>query len=151
MTTNEQSVTVDPMDQDISGIDTNFPRLAVGTYELKITGAEVVQNKAQTGNNLKLSLETIHEAKSTVGEPMPAGARLNMYIGLVPTEWTTQNGIAKKIAKLMKAAGLEGKPSAIIADPSQLVEKIVNAKVGINPEKDGYDESNSVKDLVIKK
>lgn len=142
---------IDPMDQDVSGIDTNFPRLAVGVYELKCTGAEVVENKAQTGNNLKLQFETINAAVSTSGEPMPSGARLSMYIGLVPSDRYSPADIAKKVAGLMKAAGIDGKPSAIVADPSQLVEKVVTAKVKVNKATDDFDESNSIASFVVKK
>lgn len=146
MTTN-----VDPMDMNVSDIDTSFPRLAANVYELEITSADKVDNKAGTGQNLKVSMKTTSEGISTQGEKLPAGVLLTSNISMTPTEKYSQQSIAKALASLMKSAGLTGSPRSLIDDPGQLIGKVVTAKVGVQKETDEYPESNSVKSFLAKK
>lgn len=142
---------LDPMDIDVSDVDTSFPRLAANVYELEISKAEVVDNKAGTGKNLKVQLKTTAPATSTEGEPMVAGTFITTNISLTPTEKYSQDSINKAVTLLMKSAGLTGKISAVRDNPSSLEGKRVTAKVGINKATDEYPESNKIVAFVVKK
>lgn len=147
----QAAAAVDPMDVNVSDIDTSFPRLAANVYTLKVTSAELVDNKAGTGKNLKVQLETTENATSMQGETLSPGVKLTNNLSITPTEKYSQNSIAKAVASLMQSAGLEGTPKTLINDPSQLVGKLVTAKVGIQKETDEYLESNTIKAFVVKK
>lgn len=143
-------MSTDLLDTDVSGIDTSFPRIVAGLYELSIATAEKVANKAGTGENLKLTLKTTQPATDTSGSPVPAGFTITTYIALTETGKYTQQMIAKALASLMKSAGMSGSPRTIIDNPALLVGKVVTAKVSINKETDEFAESNGIKGFVVK-
>lgn len=142
---------IDLMDVNVSDIDTSFPRLAANVYTLKIDTAEIVDNKAGTGKNLKVSLSTTESATSTQGETLSPGVKLINNLSLTSTEKYSPTSIAKAVASLMQSAGLNGTPKSLIADPSKLVGLLVTAKVGIQKETDEYSESNTIKAFIVKK
>lgn len=154
MTTNEGSVSaapVDPMDIDVSDVDTSFPRLAANVYTLEVSKSEVVDNKAGTGKNLKVQLKTVEPSISTEGEPLPAGTFITTNISLTPTERYSQASVNKAVTLLMQSAGLTGKISIVRDNPAILEGKQVTAKVGIQKETDEYPESNKIIAFVVKK
>jgi hypothetical protein len=73
----------DPLDilnslssEDLQSTDTSFPNLAPGTYEFRITAAELKDNNAGTGKYLlfQTKLEST-DATATNGEPLAPGDR----------------------------------------------------------------------------
>lgn len=138
------------LDTDVSSIDTSFPRITAGLYEMSVDKAESVPNKAQTGNNIRLTLKTVSPASDTNGNPVPAGFTLTNYIACTPTEKYTSAMIAKSVATFMKAAGLSGSPRSFIDNPIVAEGKILTVKVGIRKETPEFPESNEVKGFVIK-
>ncbi len=152
MNTNETvAPTIDPMDQNVGDIDTSFPRLSANVYELEITAAEKVPNKAGTGENLKVSHKTTSAAVSTAGENLAAGVLITSNMSLTPTDRYPQTSIVKALALLMKSAGLTGTPRDLLNDPSQLVGKHVTAKVGVQKETAEFGESNKISSYLAKK
>jgi hypothetical protein len=150
-TNNITTTEADPMDLNVSDIDTSFPRIIANVYELEIETAECVDNKAGTGQNLKVGMKTTAPATSTTGETLPAGVKLTSNISLTPTEKYSKQSIAKAVASLAQSASMTGTPREILSNPMNLVGKLVTAKVGIQKETDEYPESNTVKAFVAKK
>lgn len=138
------------LDTDVSSIDTSYPRIVAGLYELSISAAEKIRNKAETGDNLKVEFKTTQPATSTTGEPVPPGFTMSRYIGLTVTEKYSEDMIGKTIASLMKCFGVTGSPRTIIDTPAVLIGKIGPCKVSIKKETTEFPEGNEVKSFVVK-
>ena len=138
------------LDTDVSSIDTSFPRLQKGLYELSCTAAELLDNKAGTGKNLKLQFKTTQSGYSTSGEQVAPGYNITTFVALTPTPKYTEQMIAKNLASLMKSADMSGSPRAVIDNPATLVGKVVNATVAVQPANDGYAESNKISNYIVK-
>lgn len=155
---------VDPLDTNVSDIDTTYPRLQAKLYDLKISKAEVkemtmsgVDHKVK---RLQVTLETTAPATSTDGDELAPGHKLTHFITVetLPARKTkdgkadiaeyTNESIKKGIASLAKPAGVVASVRAIIDNPSILEGKIVRTKVGISPETNEYPESNNIKQFV---
>jgi hypothetical protein len=142
---------IDPYDVDVSAVDTSFPVLSANTYELAVAEITKVQNNAQTGENIKMQLKTTSPGISTTGEPIPAGFIIHHNISLTPTEKYREANIAKSIASFAQSAGIQGKVSAFMADPSLLASAVVTAKVGVKKATDEYPEGNKIVSFLTKR
>jgi hypothetical protein len=144
------ALSADPLDTDVSSIDTSFPRALPNIYEMTVDDAQTRPNKAGTGNNLVLKLKSLSEVPTTDGGTLPGGSfTLTHNVSLAPTEKYTPTNIAKNLAGIAQAAGLSGiTPRQIIDSPMLLVGKTVRVKVGIRKETAEYPESNEVKQFV---
>lgn len=133
------------LDEDLSSVDTSMPLLTKAIYDMSIDDISLVENKAKTGQNLKIKIKTTTDAVSTRGEPIRSGWPLTTYISLVPTEEYTKDSINRALARFMKA--VEGKATSI--NPiSRFKGKIVRVSVDISPAHDGFPEGNTVKSFM---
>lgn len=141
----------DPLDTNVSDIDTSFPKIPANLYDLKIEKAEKVPNSKGTGDNLKIALKTTTNIEAVTGEQLAAGSvTLFNNISLAETPKYTVESIKKNVAALAKAAGLGSMTvRQILDDPQILVGKVVRAKVGIQKETDEYPESNNIKQFMV--
>lgn len=82
---------------------------------------------------------------STAGDSINEGFVITHRIMITPTDKRTPNQIARDIGGLCQALGVTGMTvRQVIDNPSCLDGKIGMFKTKINPEKDGYPESNSL-------
>lgn len=97
---------------DLGSIDTSFPLLAPGNYDLKCIKSSVEPNKANTGEVWNLEFATIDEGKSPIGEIVPAGCRVFHKVGITPTVDATGkpkytlDAIKKNVARPVQGFGL---------------------------------------------
>jgi hypothetical protein len=149
---------IDPLDVNVNDIDTSRPILPAKMYDLRVKSAKREPTKANDGSErLTIVLETTGPETSTRGEPVPAGHQLFHYIGVTerpadgPKRAYTNADIAKGVAGISKAAGLNESPRAIIANPAVLEGKVIPTKVKINAETKEFPESNGVSEFIVKK
>ena len=141
---------VDPLDANVDDVDTSYPVLAQGNYNLRIKSAKKQPNKAQTGENLVIAFETIDSARSNKGVDIAPGFVITHYISVTPREpegekrGYTVEDIKKSVAELAKAAKVKGSVREIIDNAVQFEGTVVNAKVKIQPEQNGFPESNRI-------
>lgn len=140
----------DPLDVNIEDIDTSYPILPSGLYDLKIGMVKREPTKDNTGERLTVPLTTTTNHNSVKGEMVPAGLKITHYIGLTPREghdgkrdYTIQD-VRKGVASICKAAGVGGTIKTTVDNPSILDGHVVRTKIGIQKETAEYPESNRV-------
>lgn len=148
----------DPLDTNVNDIDTSYPRLPAGLYDLKIGEVKKEPTKDHSGERLTIPMATVSEHTSTKGEPILPGLVITHYIGITPKpaaeagkrEYTNAE-IAKAVAGIGKAAGLSCSVRDIINNPAQLNGRVVRCKIKIQKETDEFPESNRIADFVVVK
>lgn len=137
-------ITDDPADilsVDLSGVDTSFPLLPAGLYDLVVDGVKVEPNKAGNGRNVVIALKTTTDTTSVKGEALNKGFPITTYISLTPAEKYNEASIKRGLALFQQACGIKGQFQPV----SQYKDKIVRCKVTIRPAKGEFEESNSIK------
>lgn len=71
---------------DLSSVETGYPVLPAGLYEVTVAEIKTEANKAQTGHNLKMKLTLVNGATDREGKPVNPGFPLFDLISLVKTE-----------------------------------------------------------------
>lgn len=148
----------DPLDTNVSDISTAYPTLVAQQYELRIAKADKGPNKAQNGELITFTMETTGAARSTKNEDVGPGHKMMHYVGVTPRtasepgkrDYTNQD-IAKGLAGIAKAAGLNATPRDIINNPKMLEGKVVLAKVKVAPETPEFPETNRIGDFLERK
>jgi outer membrane protein assembly factor BamA len=130
------------LDEDVSGVDTSYPLLSAGLYDFRIEEVSEEPNKAKTGTNLKIVVVTTKEAMSVKREALAPGLKLTQYIGLTPTEKYSTDAIKRNVAAFVQAVGSGIKS---VRPFEQFKDKLVRAKVVINPAEGQYEASNGLK------
>lgn len=147
----------DPLDMGVGDVDTSFPKLQPGLYDVEVDGVEINPSKATEGAEvMKLTYKTTQDATDTRGEHVNKGFPLYDYVALTPTQGGngkqpyTAKDIAKKLATIAQVCGLTTEtPRQIIdAKGAQLVGKVIRIKVGLSKETAEFPESNKVKQYV---
>ncbi len=118
------------LDEDLTGVDTSFPLLAAGLYDMEIKEVSKVPNNAKTGDNLKIVVVTTKDALDVKGQRLNAGMKLTSYIGLSETPKYNQDDIKKNCAVFVQAVGCG---ITRINPLEQFAGKIVRAKITIRP------------------
>lgn len=146
---------IDILDADLSNVSIEFPLLCKGTYDLKITEAEIKQQS--NGPALAIAHENLDAAISTKNEAVAPGAcKVFHRISLQPSGKATMQMVQGNIAQLLAAAGLKDKTLRQCMDAKLLEGKIVRAAVVVEPastnEKTGkeYAESNKITRYLVK-
>lgn len=159
-------VASDPLDTDVGSIDTSFPRLMAGNYELKCLSAKREPAK-KFGERLTLVFENIKAERSTTGTDIPPGkAKIFHYIGITPraarTEPNPETGklenfeeyttamIARSVAAPAKSARMTVTPRQILDNPAMLEGQIAFVKVGVQKETAEFGESNKIKEFLVR-
>ena len=91
------------LDLDLGGIDTSFPVLKGGMYDLVIKECKVAKNKAGDGDLWTIKMATVKDAKSVKNDPINAGAVVFHRVGLTATEKYDVEGILKNVARFTQA------------------------------------------------
>lgn len=156
----------DPLEISGGDVDTNFPRVKEGVYELLIqnaepkakkdSGAQIVDgNVPYTGFNLSLQLCLTKDAVGVDGKPVYKGFPITFRVNGM-SDKRDGSALQKDLAVLAKCAlGIEGFKKAAEADklflknlwnnPAQLNGKVVQAKVIVQPEQNGFPEKNEAR------
>lgn len=141
----------DPLAMPASEVDTRFPRLQPDrVYRMSIASATLDKSEKTGGEMVTLKLATTKDEMDTDGKVLHAGFSLFHRIGVTPTEKRDGKSIARDLALVLKAvAKTTTTPRDLINNPEMLKDQIVDVKIGIQPAKDGYPESNKVSSFVI--
>lgn len=100
---NEQ-VPPELLDLDLSGIDTSFPVVKAGLYELIVKESDVVRNNADNGDLWVLKLSPVNDVQDVKGQPLKASSVTIFHrVGLTTTEKYTPEGVAKNVARVIQA------------------------------------------------
>ena len=91
------------LDLDLGSIDTSFPVLKGGMYDLVIKKSEVGRNKNNDGDLWTVQLSTVKDSKGVKGDDIKAGATVFHRVGLTPTEKYDIEGILKNVARFTQA------------------------------------------------
>ena len=129
-------------------VDTRFPRLAPDrNYRMIIRSPEVVAGKKDPeARMLAFKLETTTDTRDTDGGKLNVGFRFTHRVTVTPSENRDIEMIKKDLALLLKSAGLASiSIRSVLDDPSQLEGKLVDVKVGVQKERDGFPESNTAR------
>lgn len=127
--------------KNLRDIEIGFTVLNDGVYFARITKAEVAENKARTGSNLRLQFSVLDPVVYTKeGKEVSNKGQvvLSQYISLVETPDYDPNGRLKEVAV---AINLGEDDDLNVED---LQGKVVKLKVKYRPAKDGYNESNDI-------
>jgi hypothetical protein len=141
------SIGQDPLNTPVGDIDTSFPLLAAGLYDMEIADAVVGPAKGNpTHQTLKVTLKTTHDAPDVKGQMVNKGFPIYHHIALTPSEDMPIDKIKKNVAALGQRAGAS-KLSVrdLLNNPTVMKGKVVRVKVGIQKETEEYPASNQVK------
>jgi len=130
------------LDDDLSDVDTSFPLLAEGVYDMVIKEVKLEENKAKTGNNVVIKVATTVPAKSVKGEHLNPGMVLTNYISTVevPGKYD-RDAIKRNLATFVQATGLGG----AINPMDRFKDKIVRCKVKVRPPEGQYEAANDIR------
>ena len=141
--------TFDPMAVAAGEVDTSFPRLAEGIYTMVIRNPSLRPPNEKGTEVMEMKLETTKPARDTEGNELHVGYKITHYVAGT-TEKRDKVALAKDLAFILKSAGLpKTTPGELWANPSLIADKLVQVKVAIQKERDGYPESNRVKQFII--
>lgn len=141
----------DPLAQDVGGIDTSYPLLPPGLYDMEIKDVEVAPSRNREGaETMTISFSTTADATSTKGDVLHAGFPIKYYIGLTPTPDYPAKDIAKKMAAVLKQSGFVSgvTPRQWKDNPKMVVGRILRCKVVVTKATDEYPEGNAIKSFV---
>jgi len=135
---NEQEL----LDTDLSSIDTSFPVIASGIYDLVIKDSKVEPNKAGDGDLWTVQLATTTPVQTIKGETLAPGQVVFNRMSLKPTDKYTKDAIAKNVARFLQAvkptvAGIKASDlfdGGIKTKCKVLAGRMVRAKVDALPE-----------------
>lgn len=150
MDTNTGQV-VDPLDMPAGEVDTRFPRLQPDrVYRMIIRSPEKKTNDKGT-EMINLKLETTKEAMDTDNQVLHPGFRFTTRI--IGTSGERDIEAVKKDSAMLLKAVFGAKATTTVRElwnnPAIIDGKPVDVKVGIQKEKDGFPESNTVKTWVL--
>lgn len=154
VTPNTTSAEADPFAEDVSKVDTSFPVLKGDkVYRFEITNPvrSVTKKTAdrppdEQEEMITVELKTTQDAKSTKGIVIHPGYVVFHRVMITPTKDRSVDNIKRDLAEVGKAAGLKGVTARqLMDDCGMLSGKIVDAKVTVEPEKDGFPEKNAIK------
>lgn len=148
----------DPLNTNVDDINTDYPVLPAGHYNLRAEDCVVEPNKKGTGNNLVVPVVTMEEYRDLKGESVAPGMKITTYISLAetaggelnsatgkPKKAYTIDDIKKGVARVAKALGVQATVRQIIDNPAMLNGKVVsNQKVKVNAETAEFKASNAV-------
>jgi hypothetical protein len=148
---------IDPLDIPAGQLEEpSFPVLREGVKRMIIRGFEKKTFEGKDGtpiDALSIKLQTTADDRSTEDQVLHAGFAFNTVIFLSPNENNTAQQIAQQAAMPIKAAlGANTKVTVrqCLDNPALILDKIVDAKIGIRKDKSGqYSDSNVVKVWIV--
>lgn len=95
---------VPPLDVDLSSVDTSFPLLVDGIYDLRCDKAEIKDTADHKGRLAELQLVTVAPATGRKGEALEPGAtRIFERIMLAPTGKATWDMVLRNMGSVVQA------------------------------------------------
>src|ERR1700679_4010636 len=120
------------LDADLATVDTSFPVIKKGLYDLKIVETEVKENESKT---LMLTYEPLEPTVSDKGENLEAGTRVFDNINLAVTGKAKVSFIKQNVAAFVQA--LEAPAGwtirRLMTSNPELKGCIIKARVNIQP------------------
>lgn len=90
--------------EDLSSVDTSYPKLKPGTYEFLISAITKETSERTGGTYLALTLNLVSEDGETPeGKPVPAGYVINHNISLTPTEKFDADAVKRNLCMFLDA------------------------------------------------
>lgn len=147
----------DPLSMPAGGLkEPEFPVLKEGIYRMQIRSFETAQSEkdGKTSERISIKLATTKDAMDTEDRKVHPGFIFTHAVFLTPGDNQTPMQIAEQAAMPVKAAlGPKTKVSVreCLNNPSLIVDKIVDVKVGVRKGKGEYEGtfSNKVSAWVI--
>lgn len=100
----DQTVPPELLDLDLSSIDTSFPVVAGGLYDLVVKESDVIRNKNDNGWLWVVKLNPVNDVKDIRGQPLKAAsATLFHRVSLTPTDNYDAASVAKNTARFIQA------------------------------------------------
>lgn len=151
------STEIDPLAMPAGDLkEPSFPVISEGVKRMVIRGLEEKSGEsAKDGTPYKqlvIQLALIKDDTSSEGQILNAGFSFNATIFLTPNERNSATQIAEQAAMPVKAAlGRTTKTTMreCLNNPTLLVGQVVDVKLGIRKGKDGYSDSNVVKNWIV--
>lgn len=150
------SLEPDPLAMPAADANTDYPILQGDKiYRFKVTKIELVESKSKDApadaKNLCVYLTTTEESRDVNRNVIHPGFTLRKYIPMYAGGKRTKEDFIRDVATFVKA--VDGKGSKIplteVRDkPDQFLGRPVEGKVSIQPEKDGFPASNSVRFVI---
>jgi hypothetical protein len=99
-----ESIPPELLDLDLTSVDTSFPVIRSGLYELIVKDSDVVRNNADNGDLWVLKLSPTTDCQDTKGAPMKAaGVTIFHRVGLSTTEKYPPEAVAKNVARVIQS------------------------------------------------
>src|SRR2546421_10633646 len=134
------------LDLDLASVDTSFPVLRPGLYELVVKEASVEKTAAGDGEMLVLQLATTQPAKDVKGNTLNPGTILFHRVGLKLTDKYDHMAIVKNVARFTQALKPQVSMKADVifngfsSACKAFVGRLLTAKIEALPE--GVDKKN---------
>jgi hypothetical protein len=143
---------LDPLSQDVGSKElTKYPLLKGDrVYRFEIRKPSKTKTQDGSKDMLVLPCATVEDYQAVDGETLNKGFTLIHRITVTPSDKRTVKQISADVGSICQATGVKGLTvRQLIDDPSVLDGKVFDAKVKIQPEKDGYPESNSLRPVPL--
>jgi hypothetical protein len=132
---------------DMSKVDTSFPLIKEGLYDVVVDDISLVDNKAKTGKNIMIKLKTTAQTQDVKGNVMNPGMVLTTYIALAESEKYDKEAIKRNVATFVQSVG---QGITQLAPLDQFKGKIVRVKVKVRPPEGQYEAANDVRFVPLK-
>lgn len=129
-------ITAPPLDLDLNTVDTSMPLIADNSIvDLQIAKVEKKPTKTPGVEMLNLDMITTTPSKAQDGADLGAGIHVFHNLLLHPSGKGTWEMVARNIAALTQAAGIQTTYGDIIANPIAVLQgQNVRAKLKVQPE-----------------
>ena len=132
---------------DLTTVSTGTPVLKPAQVTVRVAEMSVVQNKAQTGDLLKIRVLTEETYPDERGVPITPGHTIFDQISLAPTEKYPERKIHSRLAELQKCF-LGGAKNPF--DTDDFIGQVGTIALGVEDD-DQYGRKNKVKEYKEKK
>lgn len=137
----------DILGADMTGVNTDFPKLAPGPYTLEVVRVEKKSNVAKTGDNIRITLKTVEEAHDVAGNVIRPNFPITDNISLVETSEYDRSAIQRRLKTFRKAC--TGENTGAFWPLDQYKGLKVEAVLKVQPAKGEFDERTVIGRYVI--
>lgn len=120
------------LDEDLSSIDTSFPIVKEGIYDLELMTVEEVSTKDQQGSMVKIKFALTEDAQGVSGDVVNKGYPIFHQIVVTPKGGLTMEMVKKSLASVLQPMGMKSLRDLLTAGKQG---KIVRVKLVVQPER----------------
>tara|TARA_R110000787_G_scaffold8323_5_gene27794 strand:- start:401 stop:844 length:444 start_codon:yes stop_codon:yes gene_type:complete len=132
------------LNEDLGDIDTSRPILKETIATMRVKEMQVKSNKAETGNNLEITLVTMETLPNRKGDDVNANFPVFDIISLTPTEKYDADAIKRRLKEVRVA--VHGPGEGAFGTPAEYIGLELEVKIGIQEDKTGkYSDRNVIK------